>query len=1454
QQQQPQAGPAEPVPPRGWQAGGVRVVDPAQWSAAAAADDPEEIAGLVSTLRGLQSPGHFGRALAAAGPDVWIGEPLSGPGEDGRIHRWRAGRLQCFAAPGAMRGARFGTSIAAAGSVLVVAAPHDSQQSRVAGSVVVAAAAAAVVDGGEPAPAVNGSEPPADGDEAAAPQEDATYRLTIRAPNGASVPVVATAQETIQDIRYVVGETAATIEYSCFYLALDGQRLVDTAELGEIAELGRDAVLDLVEDQYTEREARVHVSRLRSMLAGRVTANPDVAGLDAGASIFGTIKHPGGDRGDDTTAAAAPAAAMADSDSAGRDADVSSGGDSARPAGKRGGKKKRAAEEEEEGEEAEAGAGGEAEAERQRAAMAAAAAAAAAAADHAFKGFEFAAVPPFDVLSPRKALERLAPPQCVRQLVLSGWNPVPRYRQLKGDLLYLLVTTVEGQSYHITCAHSGFYVNASTLTRFSATPYGEAFAGQAGVRSADFYAAHSLVTLLRRLSARFARGLDELQSGAAQREAMETMPFVSSEQAATPWLARGSENRAPEAYDAGRPQDVFLRAGAQAADSLRDWNEELQSIREMPRGNLAERVLRDRQFHKWHSEFAEAAVLGAMAVVDGEMPALNPGDPPEQHMYLRDNIFYSKGFDGRENFAGLGGDAAAHAATGKDITGVRLLNQLDVDGLSTLGSVAVDYRGLRVVAQSVVPGIFRRQETTQIVYGSIDGGKTIGADAEFHALLEPVAKALHLGAHTVADKDGAEHTLYTSVDAKGLVGTDGRKYLLDLYRMTPVDVEFLERECDATGSAGDDDGGGDDDGTTMPRYPHKLVLLRPELVDVFWENSLRKAAQEYMAAKPSALAGFEFDLRFSPDSFTPTQSAGKGRDALDAAVRRMSAFLREVSVPMLARDLAAYTTSPLTGEALTTAMHQRGINMRYLGLLASLLPADVESTRNVRRLVVFEMVARAAKHVVRGLLRATPPPLHAEAFALVANALVGARYCADPAAHLSAAARAVPELAALTPQTLAAAIRAQVALRFRFRLGAGDLGAALVAGSERILLREVCLKAGVQLALQQYHFVRPAEAAVHAEAVAALGGGGGGGGGTSGPGKLTKAAKRSVRERVDAVLARPVTVLADDVLNFVARTKVSAHTASLADEAFEAGRASLERGQRELGLELLLESLALHEQTFGFLHPESARCYAVVSLASYEAGEHAQAADFMTKAVVISERTVGLDNPLTIHNYLNLALYEHARGNTLLALRLMRHAMDLWGLVNSPDHPDLATAHNNIGVMLQALGQYGDALRFFRSCLDIRTGLLGADHVLVANAQHSLAKAHAVAGDFKAAVQAERDAHRFFADRFGPDDPRTKETAEWLAELTFNAVRTAKLSRAAQDKIRAIAATADLARVDGKEDGAAATTEPAAAARGSLPIDELLKFITGSASGGSGSGGRKPKGARRAKGPKGARR
>ena len=58
----------------------------------------------------------------------------------------------------------------------------------------------------------------------------------------------------------------------------------------------------------------------------------------------------------------------------------------------------------------------------------------------------------------------------------------------------------------------------------------------------------------------------------------------------------------------------------------RDWNEEIQTTRELARKNLPDRLLRERAVFKVHSDFVAAATRGAMAVIDGNVMAINPGE------------------------------------------------------------------------------------------------------------------------------------------------------------------------------------------------------------------------------------------------------------------------------------------------------------------------------------------------------------------------------------------------------------------------------------------------------------------------------------------------------------------------------------------------------------------------------------------------------------------------------------------------------------------------------------------------------------------------------------------------------------------------------------------------------------------------------------------------------------
>ena len=62
--------------------------------------------------------------------------------------------------------------------------------------------------------------------------------------------------------------------------------------------------------------------------------------------------------------------------------------------------------------------------------------------------------------------------------------------------------------------------------------------------------------------------------------------------------------------DTIRAEDAFsskLGYEEHIPGQTRDWNEELQTTRELPRKNLPERLLRERAIFKVHSDFVSAA-------------------------------------------------------------------------------------------------------------------------------------------------------------------------------------------------------------------------------------------------------------------------------------------------------------------------------------------------------------------------------------------------------------------------------------------------------------------------------------------------------------------------------------------------------------------------------------------------------------------------------------------------------------------------------------------------------------------------------------------------------------------------------------------------------------------------------------------------------------------------------
>ena len=429
------------------------------------------------------------------------------------------------------------------------------------------------------------------------------------------------------------------------------------------------------------------------------------------------------------------------------------------------------------------------------------------------------------------------PPVCVDTLSLSHWNPPPHHLRTRGHLLYLRLKTIDGDVFHITSHVRGFYVNNSTDDRFDPLPRSN---------SSKSSMVHSLLTLISHLSPSFDGLFDKMQEFNSKRDPLSTFQ-LSNALPANPWLVpQAMASFKNHKADLMRSQENFLLSGTDGTETLRDWNEEFQSTRELPKDTVQDRVQRERLMSKLFADYNEAAIRGAMMVAHGEVSSLNPTEGRKAQIFVHNNIFFSFGADGVGTFATDGGDEAARVAVSKDVMGVRAVNQLDIHNLFTPGTVVVDYLGQRIVGQSIVPGIFKQRAPGehQIDYGGVEGKDIVTENQGFVPLFEQLSKVMRVKKHTVWDKENKPHILEGSVETKGLIGTDGRKYALDLYRLTPLDIYWLEKYWSER------EGGMPSD--PEKDYPHRMANLRPELVDTYGRFKLSEHIKKKIADRSSS--------------------------------------------------------------------------------------------------------------------------------------------------------------------------------------------------------------------------------------------------------------------------------------------------------------------------------------------------------------------------------------------------------------------------------------------------------------------------------------------------------------------------------------------------------------------------------------------------------------------------
>uniref|UniRef100_A0AAV1TDB8 Clu domain-containing protein n=1 Tax=Peronospora matthiolae TaxID=2874970 RepID=A0AAV1TDB8_9STRA len=1024
-------------------------------------------------------------------------------------------------------------------------------------------------------------------------------------------------------------------------------------------------------------------------------------------------------------------------------------------------------------------------------------------------------------------------PVCLKSIVFSGYNPPPGPRKLAGDLMYLeVVVAGENTPYHITAHVDGFFMNRSTAIEFDPRP-----------DTTDAGYTHLLVDLLSSVSSKFRDSYAALLAKVASLaeegpSSIEWMVAAGSYVGVKlPWNAPAGITTEKHAYDLNRAEDELCASyGMDERGVLRDWNEEYQCCRELPTESLKDEIVRARVMYKIVTEFVEAATSGAVAIVEGNIPPINPMDDESTHVYVFNNIFFSVSNDGKPIKDAAQGDENAYSAANRDLVGVKAFNEVDVRGLHTLATTVVDYLGVRVIAQSLIPGILIGDSASKLVYGSVDHGKTIAANSKMHALMLEAGSKLHIAERTIkplgkSEKDMAAEeeqkalgvapesgeattdpaTICGAVEAKGIQGSDGRLYVLDLVRITPKDWTFYKSRHAVENTEEEKTIAPKVDGLGITRTDVGYVaLLRPELVQLYslWkQNQARRAASEARKVANEAKeaekensgdTGVEniddaalekkdetvSEKKNDPvseikeesvpekkiDSVPEKENTKKSElkkeneddippvllnpnvfmeyaasldpeqlKADEAAAKDAAEYLQKIVIPAFVADVRRGAIAPADGYALTQLMHSCGINMRYLGRLASLakkLEAIGGISKYMLEMLEVEMISRVAKHVLADVFNSDNSIRAAPGSAIVnlLNGILGSISQKTNSLDTSVNGDATVATALSDPMTLWTRIGKEIKTRFDYELalwgpgnnesGGDDIAFPAGRVNKMVMMRRLCQRLGLRVESRNYNFSS----------------------------------------------SSPVSL--DDMAGVVpvVKTSLPAHPLPQAKQLIERGRLHLSQGALSSAYEFLQEASSLLFQVCGAAHEDAALCSSSLATVLYHAGDVAGAIAQQQRALALYTQLQGIDYHDTAYAHANLALFLHANAQTDLAVPHIRRAIYLLEFCCGPHFPEISSLYFKMGMMCQDVGQISLALMCHRESL--RRGEF--DRNQAANTLHQMALACSLAGGYREALAYEKKVYSLFKEAFGDEDSRVVESAKFMAKFTEKAVEGAR--------------------------------------------------------------------------------
>jgi hypothetical protein len=157
----------------------------------------------------------------------------------------------------------------------------------------------------------------------------------------------------------------------------------------------------------------------------------------------------------------------------------------------------------------------------------------------------------------------------------------------------------------------------------------------------------------------------------------------------------------------------------------------------------------------------------------------------------------------------------------------------------------------------------------------------------------------------VIDGSGQRVEINSSLDIKGLIGSDKRKYLLELAQVFPKDVLWAQDQ-------------------PTPSFHDPSLQMRPELIRDFVAD-----AKNADADSPARHISFNLNAFGNRQVVPLDSSSDESSDPSTQSILDLGHFLRRKAIPNLLEPWQNAGNYPVDGAALTLAMHDKGIVLAF---------------------------------------------------------------------------------------------------------------------------------------------------------------------------------------------------------------------------------------------------------------------------------------------------------------------------------------------------------------------------------------------------------------------------------------------------------------------------------------------------------------------------------------------